>query len=220
MAVDPNKSWHIKTQAGKIEGPFSDNQILQWAREGKLSLAVKLKHPDRTGGEWLLARDVVALKAIISQSTGSRTSPPTIDLPDDPSALGENLPNWRPPESTPSTNTPEGSNYWNNVSKSLATPSKKPEKKNKQAPRVQEENTDSGNSDSLEPVRRILMLILGAVALGAIAFGMTLFFDAGIFTNGLSGFSQGSLALGRMFICIVVPALFLAFLVWARNQMF
>ncbi len=212
----------MQAQAGKIEGPFADNQILQWAREGKLSLAVKLKHPDRTGGVWMLARDIVALKAIISQNTDQKisTHPPTIDLPDAPSALGENLPNWRPPEAIPTTNVPEGSNYWNNVSQSLATPSKKPEKKIKQAPRVQEENSDAGNPDSLEPVRRVLMILLGGVVLVAIVFGMTLFFDAGIFSNGLSGFSSGSLVLGRMFVCILVPALLLAFLVWARNQMF
>jgi hypothetical protein len=116
--MNPSQLWQVGTPTGKTLGPFSDQQIVQLTKDGKITRSHKLLHPERTKGEWVSAGKITALQKFFVQKASEGSVPSTPQPPslepsiDAQSFFSSDLSDWADlPAPTVVTNQ-HSSDYW------------------------------------------------------------------------------------------------------------
>jgi hypothetical protein len=120
-------AWHVKTPDGKVQGPFSDQEIVKMAKAGAISRADQMRHPERTKGAWVNAIGIPALAKLLPPQLGGvfpATATPTIDKSAKNArnfpSLASDLPEWTE-ASGPLPGSSTGTvDYWAQVSQEFA----------------------------------------------------------------------------------------------------
>lgn len=89
--------WRMRNEDGVEYGPYTWEQLLQFAKEGRVSLTSELQNSTVTKGKWIRAERIKAIASLIALST------PPAPAVLSPPAFTQTAPLPTPPKSTPRT---------------------------------------------------------------------------------------------------------------------